>query len=57
MNEDKCQIYRDNAPKNLLLCCHISLNMLEAEKQKRPVSCVKKGPAIDITGPFYTLRE
>ena len=34
MNEDSCQIYRDNGAENLATLRHISLNMLRKENTK-----------------------
>ena len=41
MNEDKCQIYRDNGAEVLAVVRHIALNMLRAETT-RNVSIKRK---------------
>ncbi len=34
MNEDKCQIYKDNSAENLGVLRHAALNMLRSEKSE-----------------------
>jgi predicted transposase YbfD/YdcC len=42
MNEDNCQIYRDNGAENLACLRHIALNMLRAEPTKISIRSKRK---------------
>ncbi len=42
MQEDNCQIYRDNAAQNIAILRHISLNLLRAEPTKLSIKLKRK---------------